>query len=166
MSGRLLAIGRKPKPFAEVETLRQVAVALQGGVAGDYRGRMQERAVSVLFQTDWQAASAQISGRELPWTIRRANLFVSGVDNPRRAGVRLQVGEVVLETTDECAPCGRMDRQAPGLTAALMPEWRGGVVCKVLTPGTIRTGDRVILLDAAVALTERHAAALPLGMQG
>jgi MOSC domain-containing protein YiiM len=36
-----------------------------------------------------------------------------------------------------------MDEAAPGLQAALGPDWRGGVFTQVLTGGVIRVGDHV-----------------------
>jgi MOSC domain-containing protein YiiM len=36
-----------------------------------------------------------------------------------------------------------MDKLHQDLTAALTPDWRGGVCCKVITAGTIQIGDRV-----------------------
>jgi hypothetical protein len=36
-----------------------------------------------------------------------------------------------------------MDEQQPGLTAALTPEWRGGISCDVVKPGDIKIGDQV-----------------------
>ena len=51
-----------------------------GGVADDFRGRPGRRQVTVLRLEDWQAACAQAGRPELPWTTRRANLLVSGID--------------------------------------------------------------------------------------
>ena len=48
-----------------------------------------------------------------------------------------------IETTGECDPCSRMDEVAPGLKAALMPFWRGGVLAKVLDDGEIAVGDEI-----------------------
>jgi MOSC domain-containing protein YiiM len=47
----------------------------------------------------------------------------------------------------ETDPCPRMDAQHPGLTAALLPEWRAGVCCRVLKGGAIRSGDPVQYQD-------------------
>ena len=33
-----------------------------------------------------------------------------------------------------------------GLTAALAPDWRGGVTCQVIEAGAVRVGDDVLLL--------------------
>jgi MOSC domain-containing protein YiiM len=36
-----------------------------------------------------------------------------------------------------------MEEAAPGLQAALRPDWRGGVFTQVLIGGVIRVGDQV-----------------------
>jgi len=45
--------------------------------------------------------------------------------------------------TCECDPCSRMEELAPGLKAALMPDWRGGVLGRVISDGDIVIGDEV-----------------------
>ncbi|MFW6027532.1 MAG: MOSC domain-containing protein, partial [bacterium] len=89
-----------------------------------------------------EAACAELD-RELPWTVRRANLLVSGLELEETTGKRLQVGGVTLEITGECDPCGRMEAQQEGLRAALTPDWRGGITCTVVEGGRVTVGDAV-----------------------
>ncbi len=77
------------------------------------------------------------------WTIRRANLLVSGVANPRAAGGLLKVGPVLLKITGETQPCVRMDEQLPGLWKALEPDWLGGLTAMVREGGEIAVGHEV-----------------------
>jgi MOSC domain-containing protein YiiM len=65
----------------------------------------------------------------------------------KRVGARIKIGDVVLEVTEENPPCNVMDRQSQGLRAALQPDWRAGVACNVLTPGTVALGDRVEVVE-------------------
>jgi MOSC domain-containing protein YiiM len=142
MSGRLIGIVRKAKPYAEPETLEHARVSVEAGVDGDYRGLHSENKVVVLSTEKWRAACAEL-GRELPWTTRRGNLLVEGVALPNAIGARFTIGPVELEIIDECAPCGRMEQAAEGLRAALTPDWRGGVACDVVEAAQIALGDRV-----------------------
>ena len=57
-------------------------------------------------------------------------------DRSRRRGL-------VLEVTGECDPCSRMEEVAPGLKAALLPHWRGGVCTRVIEGGAIGIGEQV-----------------------
>lgn len=77
--------------------------------------------------------------------MRRANFMVSGVRLAHTSGHTLLVGGVRILINGETRPCYRMDEQCPGLTAALDPDWNGGVYGVVLTSGEVRVGDPVAL---------------------
>ena len=139
--GQLLAIARAPVKRGTLDPLLEAQVGLEDGIEGDARGRRAGRQITVVFREGWEAACRDL-GVELPWTARRANLFVEGVSVPRE-GRRLIIGGAVLEVTQETQPCQVMDQARRGLRAALTPDWRGGVCCKVLKGGTIRVGDEV-----------------------
>jgi MOSC domain-containing protein YiiM len=76
--------------------------------------------------------------------LRRANLLIEGLRLPREPGQVIAIGPSLrIEVTDECDPCSRMEEISPGLRAALEPDWRGGVVGRVLSDGEIAIGDEV-----------------------
>lgn len=155
--GQLLGIARRATPRAPMETLDAARVTVAAGIEGDYKGLRRgtstgRRQVTVLPVEGWREACADL-GADLLWTIRRANLLIEGLGLAKQTGARLQIGDLALEITGETDPCERMDAQAPGLTAVLGPAWRGGVTCRVLSDGTIRTGDPVHLLSTAAPLT-------------
>jgi MOSC domain-containing protein YiiM len=60
-------------------------------------------------------------------------------------GQRLRAGEVLLEVTVPCTPCGQMDEIREGLKEAL--RGRRGVLCRVLEPGRIRRGDPIEVMQ-------------------
>jgi len=132
-----------------METLERVSVTRALGVAGCYRGALcaqknsYKRQVSLIEAESWAAAMHDL-GLEVPWQERRANLLVSGIRLPREAGRIIAIGpDLRIETTCECDPCSRMEEIAPGLKAALMPDWRGGVLGRVISDGAIAVGDEV-----------------------
>lgn len=145
---RIAGIARHSRPRGAMETLAEVGVTLDGGLDGDFRGRRRprgtgKRQISLIEAGDWATAIAE-AGADLPWWSRRANLLVEGFDLPQTAGTRLRIGsEVLLEITVECDPCSRMDELAPGLMQALLPDWRGGALTRVLAGGTIAVGDSI-----------------------
>jgi len=141
---RLLDIAVHPIPGAPMQRLNNVTIAASG-VAGDVPRTKPHRQVTVVAQEAWRRACADL-GAEVPWTARRANLFVEGVDLTQTTGKRLRVGVVLLEITGETEPCGTMDKQHFGLQAALKPGWRAGVTCHVLEPGEVKVGDAVELV--------------------
>ena len=149
MAGGILAgIARHAFPKGPMETVTHVEVTTDGGIHGDYRGAVKpggrgRRQVTLIERADWNAAMAEV-GHNISWEERRANLLVDGFDLPQTPGVRLRIGtDVVLEVTRETDPCERMEALAPGLRAALTPDWRGGACTRVLAGGTIAVGDPI-----------------------
>lgn len=141
---RLEGIARRERKRAPMETLDHAEISVETGVALDFRGRPGQRQVTVISTASWRAACDEI-GREVPWTTRRANLLVEGIELARTTGSVIHIGPVRLLVTGEVDPCSRMDEQCDGLTDALKPDWRGGVSCTVLEGGFVSLGDAVSL---------------------
>jgi MOSC domain-containing protein YiiM len=151
--GRLGGIARHDRPYGPIETLGHVSVTATEGVHGCIRGALastkktRKRQVSIIEAESWAAAMEDLGIAEhdrLPWHARRANLLVEGLRLPREAGTVIAIGASLrMEVTVETEPCERMDALLPGLKAALMPDWRGGVCGRVLTDGEIAVGDEV-----------------------
>jgi MOSC domain-containing protein YiiM len=147
--GRLGGIARKAFPGAPMEVIDSAWLSLELGVTGDCRGIVKpnksKRQVSLMELSDWRAATGEL-GVEIPWQMRRANLLVEGLDLPQFAGAVLRIGATArLEVTVECDPCIRMEEVASGLMNALLPDWRGGVLARVLSEGEIQVGDPIII---------------------
>ena len=150
--GRLAGIARHGRPRGPMEEIARVTVTREEGLHGDFRGavvpgRSRRRQVSLIEAESWAAAMADLGIAEetpLRWFDRRANLLVEGLRFPRRAGYVIAVGQGLrIEVTMECNPCSRMEELHPGLKAALLPDWRGGVLGTVLSDGDIAIGDEV-----------------------
>lgn len=151
-TGVLAGIARRPRPRGPVEKLRSVSVTKTEGVHGNFRGavmpgKLPRRQVSLIEAESWAAALADLDlhpEEMLDWSVRRADLLVQGLRLPREVGAVIAVGESLrIEVTLECDPCSRMDEIHPGLRTALVPDWRGGVLGKVLTDGDIAVGDEI-----------------------
>lgn len=127
--------------------LDEAQVSMETGVADDFRGRPGDRQVTLISSAVWRQVCTELD-RELPWTTRRANFLVDGVELPREPGAIIEVGPVRLRVTMETDPCSRMDEQCPGLREALTPDWRGGVCCRVLSGGKVARGDSVRIVEA------------------
>jgi len=148
MTGTLTGIARHGRAKGPMELIDHVEVTIAGGLHGDFRGAVKpggrgRRQVTLIERIDWDAAMAEV-GHRLPWYERRANLLVDGLDLPQTAGARLRIGrDVLLEVTRHTEPCHRMETLAPGLFAALTPDWRGGACSRVLAGGIIAIGDQI-----------------------
>lgn len=140
---RLKAIAIKKLPRADMEVIDNAQITVANGITGDFRGSQPGRQVTILSESAWQRACGEIDAK-LPWTVRRANLLVDDIEfDDGWVGKTLHIGEVELVVTRETDPCSRMDAQQPGLTAALTPQWRGGICCDVVKAGEIKIGDQV-----------------------
>ena len=145
--GKLLSIARKAKTHAAMEEIETSRVSRASGIDGDFRGRnesQRDRQVTVLSADVWQAVCGELVA-DLPWTARRANLLVSGIELPQETGWRISIGALELEVTMETEPCSRMDEAHQGLRQAIVADWRGGVCCRVLNDAEIAVGDPVAL---------------------
>jgi MOSC domain-containing protein YiiM len=146
--GVIAGIARHVRAKAPMEVIERAVMTLDGGITGDHRGVRKpgasgKRQVTLIERIDWDAAMAEV-GHNIPWYERRCNLLVDGLDLPQLAGARLRIGaDVLLEVTRQTDPCERMEALAPGLFAALLPDWRGGACSRVLAGGTIAVGDMI-----------------------
>ena len=142
--GKLLAIAVRSVSRGAMEELASAEITTDSGVNSDVRGKPGGRQVTVLSLEAWEAACAELN-QEIPWTTRRANLLVEGLELADSMGGLIRVGDVVLKITGETEPCRLMEKQVPGLKQALVPDWRGGVCCQVISGGSIQSGDKVLL---------------------
>ena len=149
-TGTLLDIAIKSAPRQPMRTLTETTVSETNGLAGDSRGTVGHRQVTLVDRDAWERACNDV-GTTLPWTVRRANLLLEGVALQETAGRTLRVGDVLLEVTGETLPCARMDEAHAGLKEALAPEWRGGVTARVVAGGTLRLGDEASWVEAGDA---------------
>ncbi len=148
-AGVIAGLARHAAPRAAMEVVDRATITPERGVEGDCKGRFKpggrnRRQVTLIERRDWEAATAAL-GVDLPWSDRRANILVDGIDLPQLPGTVLRIGDVRLVVMVECDPCHRMDALAPGLQHALRDDWRGGVCTRVLTGGEIAVGDSIIV---------------------
>ena len=147
-TGTLAAIATHATPGAPMVPHDAAELRPGVGVVGDVPGRSPAREVTVVDRAAWRSACREL-GQDVPWTARRANLLVTGLDLRASAGCELRIGAVRLRVTGETLPCRIMDRQRAGLRRALEPDWRGGATCTVLAGGAVSVGDTVELIRGA-----------------
>jgi MOSC domain-containing protein YiiM len=147
MNGEVLGIARRSKPREPMETPNEVLVTIEAGVQGDCHGSEPDRQVTVISADSWRDACRDLE-MEVPWTKRRANLLLGGIDLRETKGALISIGDVQLEVVCENPPCRVKDIQQDGLRKALRPGWRAGVSWRVLTGGKLRVGDSVRLRNS------------------
>lgn len=148
LSGELIGIATRIASNSPMISSDTGVISEQKGLRGDFRGDLDKnmsknRQVTVLSQESWNDAEQQLQ-LSLDWTLRRANLFVSGVRfSPQDVGKKICIGDAELLISRETDPCSKMDLAQPGLMQALVPDWRGGVCTRVIKGGNIAIGDKV-----------------------
>lgn len=142
--GEVIGIAVRKASRAPMQEADRMEVTRERGFSGDFRGASGPRQVTVVSAEAWDDACREL-GRDLPWTDRRANLCVKGIQLEHSQDAVLRIGDVVLCVTGETDPCSRMDEAASGLCRALKPDWRGGVCCRVIQGGTIAKGDPILM---------------------
>ena len=143
----LKGIAYRNKKKAEMMETDAVQVTPERGVEGCYRGKPSARQVTVMSLEDWQNACAEIN-EDLHWTTRRANLLVEGIGfSSASVGDIIKIGDLRMQIMLETDPCSRMEQARKGLMKALVPNWRGGACCRVLSAGEIAVGDTVEVIS-------------------
>lgn len=143
-AGRVDWIGLRPARDVPMRAV-DVAEATTGhGLSGDrYASGSGKRGIT-LIQAEHLPVIAALSGHAAiaPATFRR-NLVVSGIPLVALKGRRFRIGEVLLEGTDACDPCSRMEAAlGPGGYNAM--RGMGGLCARVLEGGAFRLGDVVV----------------------
>ena len=79
----------------------------------------------------------------------RENVTVRGIDlHEVPAGQRLALGDdVVVEITQFCAPCERMEEVRPGLREELFEQ--RGMLATVISGGAVNVGDQIQVVESA-----------------
>ncbi len=117
-----------------------VAVAGRGLVGDRYASGSGKRGLT-LIQAEHLPAIAALAGLPAvaPATLRR-NVVVSGLPLVALKGRRFRIGEVLLEGTDDCDPCARMEAAlGPGGYNAM--RGHGGLCARILAGGRFALGD-------------------------
>ncbi|HEY5849168.1 MAG TPA: MOSC domain-containing protein [Lysobacter sp.] len=145
--GRVEWIGLRPQRDVAMAAVGQALAQTGAGLVGDrYSGGSGKRGIT-LIQAEHLPVIATLSGHDAvaPATLRR-NLVVSGLPLVALKGRRFRIGEVVLEGTDDCDPCSRMEAAlGPGGYNAM--RGHGGLCARILDGGTIQLGDAVVALS-------------------
>ena len=136
-NGKIIALflcQRHRQPMIPVEH----AVAISGvGLEGDLHALKYDTRQVLLMDVE------TLNILELTPGIVKENITLEGIDlSSMDTGCVVRIGEeVTMEVTAPCTPCSRMDEIRPGLQRTI--RGKRGMLCRVLTGGTLNVGDPV-----------------------
>lgn len=143
----VVALHVAPATRLPMRAVHAVDAEAAKGIVGDRYYGTRHRHVTVQSATSLAEAAALL-GREVPAQLTRRNVTISPGPVPTAPGTLLAIGEVRLEVVRVAAPCKLLD-DTIGTGAQHALAHRGGSVCRVLTSGTIRVGDSVVVYPPA-----------------
>jgi MOSC domain-containing protein YiiM len=152
----VVAIYIAPATRLAMKSIDRVEVAAGAGLAGDRYENTRHRHVSVFSTGELAEASARF-GTDIDPALTRRNVLVDGGLLPRTPGARMQLGALHIEVVRDAAPCKMLDMEIGDNARASMRR-RAGVICRVLTGGTLQVGDmlRVDPVDDSEATSDSH----------
>lgn len=147
--GRVEWIGLRPAREQPMVAVERVVAATGGGLSGDrYAGGSGKRGVT-LIQAEHLSAIAALAGHAtVDPAILRRNVVVSGIPLVALKGRRFRIGKVVLEGTEPCDPCSRME-DALGSGGYNAMRGMGGLCARIVEGGAFALGDAVEALPPA-----------------
>ncbi|GGD38496.1 MOSC domain-containing protein [Pseudoxanthomonas indica] len=141
--GQVLWIGLRPSREAPMVAVEQVQAHGGGGLEGDrYKGSNGKRGITLIQAEHLPVIAALAARPDLQQAWLRRNVVVSGIPLVALKGRRFRIGNVVLEGTEDCDPCSRMeDALGPGGYNAM--RGHGGLCARIIEGGDFRIGDPV-----------------------
>lgn len=143
-AGRVEWIGLRPQRDVEMVAVPDVLAVAGHGLEGDrYASSSGKRGIT-LIQAEHLPVIAALAGQsQVVASLLRRNVVVSGIPVIALKGRKFRIGEVLLEGTDDCDPCSRMEAAlGPGGYNAM--RGHGGLCARILEGGRLRMGDAVV----------------------
>ncbi len=147
--GKLEWIGLRSERRGEMLVVDAAEALVNLGLAGDHRSLKTPgsgRQVTLISREYIESICRHTGHAHIDPALLRRNLVISGMNMNLLRYQRLQIGEVILETSALAHPCSRMDEAlGPGGAAAMFGY--GGLCAKIIQGGLMKLGDSVLRLS-------------------
>ena len=145
--GTVQWIGVRPRRQEPLQSLSRVQAVADLGLEGDHRMSKTPgsgRQVTLISREFMTQIAAHLGEADLDPSRLRRNIVVSDLNLNALRRRRFWVGEALLEATQLCHPCARMETElGPGGVIAMFGY--GGLCAKVIQSGPIECGAAVRL---------------------
>jgi MOSC domain-containing protein YiiM len=150
--GELIWIGLRPARRAPVITEQSATLIAETGIDGDrYKtNRNGGRQVTLIAQEDLAAMASFLGLDAIAPELVRRNFVTRGINLLALKERRFRIGDAVLETSGDCAPCSFMEEAlGPGGYNAM--RGHGGITARIIQGGLVTIGDTIARLDGESA---------------
>ena len=146
-AGRVARIFIGPEESGPIQELAAIEAVAGKGLRGDRyfddgAGEHDPTLEVTLFPAEGLEEGRSESGLDIEAEDMRRNLMTEGVALTDLLGRRFSAGEVVLEGLEENPPCAHLQRLA-GKPLLKPLVGRAGIRARIVTGGTIKTGDEI-----------------------
>jgi MOSC domain-containing protein YiiM len=141
--GRVDWIGIRPEREAPLTSVSEVNVTTRNGLEGDhYAGKSGKRQVTLIQGEHLDAVASMLGVAAVDPGDTRRNIVVRGINLLALKDRAISIGSALIEFTDLCHPCSRMEENL-GHGGYNAMRGHGGITARVLQDGIIRVGDAV-----------------------
>ncbi|MEX1025796.1 MAG: MOSC domain-containing protein [Planctomycetota bacterium] len=146
--GRVEWIGLAPAKHAPLVPVERARVEIGTGFEAEHHSATGEGQRQVtLIQAEHFPVIGSLLGREVGPADTRRNVVVSGINLASLKEQRFRIGDVLLEYSRDCPPCGRME-EVLGEGGFQAMRGHGGICASVLEAGYLAVGDAVVVVPA------------------
>ena len=136
--GKIVHLQIKPADGEPMKTMASVEAIANQGLRDDANAGRNRRQVLIIERE-------LLNEFDLPIGDVRENITVEGIKLAGTpAGVRMRVGQALLEATLECTPCQFIEDKRPGLREAM--NGKRGTLFRVIEGGEIKVGDEIQMM--------------------
>jgi MOSC domain-containing protein YiiM len=143
-TGEVIWLGIRSQPREPIQSKGEIFAEI-GGVKNDHsnKGNNESKRQATIFQYEYLQIVASFLGKKNidPSQVRR-NIVVKGLNLNALKGKQFRIGEAIFEMTGFCHPCDLMEENL-GRGGYNAMRGHGGITCRVIKEGKIKTGDRV-----------------------
>ena len=148
-TGTVQWIGVRPRRREPLQPISRAQAVADLGLEGDHRMSKTPgsgRQVTLISQEFINQIAAHLGLADLDPARLRRNVVVSGLNLNALRRQQFWVGEALMEATQLCHPCARMETElGPGGVVAMFGY--GGLCAKIIQSGAIECGASVRLLE-------------------
>ena len=143
-SGLVQWMGIRPLRREPMKALDAIQVS-ESGIEGDHYQSGGKRSITLIQYEHLYAIASYLKLASVSPADLRRNIVVSSINLLGLRNRQFKIGEVVLEGTGLCAPCSRME-EILGHGGYSAVRGHGGITAKIIKPGDIHIGDKLIPL--------------------